>query len=88
MGPAERAAVVSVARPAARAPVPRIVAPSVKVTVPVGVPPLDVTVAVNVTDWPAADGFASEVSVMMVGAASTRWASGLLVLPVEVVSPL
>jgi len=33
------------------------VAPSMNVTVPVGVPAPDVTVAVNVTDWPNTDGF-------------------------------
>jgi hypothetical protein len=42
-------------------PVPSVVAPSLKVTVPVGVGPEPVTVAVNVTDWPNAEGLAEEV---------------------------
>lgn len=40
---------------ALRVAVPKVVLPSSNVTVPVGVPPLaPITVAVNVTDWPAA----------------------------------
>ena len=41
--------VVKVALPLLSVPVPRVVDPSLKVTVPVGVPPLEVTVAVKVT---------------------------------------
>ncbi len=45
-----RPAVESVAVPALRVPAPRVVPPpSVKKTLPVGVPAVDVTVAVNVT---------------------------------------
>ncbi len=36
-----------------------------KVTVPVGVPPLDVTVAVKVTDCPKLDGFGNELTVVV-----------------------
>lgn len=39
----------NVALPPLSVPVPRVVELSLKVTVPVGVPPPDVTVAVNVT---------------------------------------
>lgn len=42
--------VLKVATPLLRVPVPSVVTPSRKVTVPVGVPPVPVTVAVNVTD--------------------------------------
>jgi len=43
------------------------VAPSRKVTVPVGVPgEADETVAVKVTFWPEDDGFAEEVSAVLV----------------------
>ena len=51
-----------------RVPVPNVVPPSIKVTVPVGVLPVPVTVAVNVTDWPAVEGFREEVRVVVVGA--------------------
>ena len=47
--PAARSTVVNVAVPALSVPVPMAAAPSKKVTVPVGVPPIPVTVAVNVT---------------------------------------
>ena len=46
--------------------VPRVVVPSLNVTVPVGVPPLEVTVAVNVTDWLKTDGLADELTVVVV----------------------
>ena len=63
-------------------------APSVKVTVPVGVPAPEVTVAVNVTDCPAVDGFTLEPSAVLVGApVVTVWVSGPLVLPVKFASP-
>lgn len=48
-------------------PVPIAVVPSLKVTIPVGVPPLPVTIAVNVTDWPNIEGLADEVTVADVG---------------------
>ena len=41
--------------------VPRTVPPSLKVTDPVGMPPVPVTAAVNVTAAPAADGLAEDV---------------------------
>ncbi len=44
----------------------RTVAPSEKVTVPAGVPPLEVTVAVKVTDWPEFEGFGVEVTLVEV----------------------
>ena len=58
-----------------RLPVPSVVEPSLKVTVPVGVPapPLDVTVAVNVTNWPNAAGFCEDVSVMLLPLWLTPW---------------
>ena len=55
------------------APQPMIVTPpSLKLTVPVGVPNTpDVTVAVYVTDWPVTDGFADDVTVVVVVATVT-----------------
>ena len=50
-------------------PVPRIVDPSSNVTVPVGVPEPGasaVIVAVNVTDWPNAEGLAEETTADVV----------------------
>lgn len=44
----------------------RVVAPSANVTEPDGVPPLEVTVAVKVTDTPEFDGFGVEVTVVEV----------------------
>ena len=48
--------------------VPSVLPPSAKVTVPVGgvVPDTGATVAVNVTDWPALDGFCEDVSMVVV----------------------
>ena len=44
----------------------RTVEPSANVTEPGGVPPVDVTVAVKVTDWPEFDGFGVEATVVEV----------------------
>jgi len=65
-------------------PVPSVVLPSVNVTVPVAV--AGVTVAVNVTGEPYADGFADEVSVTVVLARmiTFREAEPLTVPPVAV----
>ena len=42
--------------------------PAEKATVPVGVPPLPLTVALNVTRLPATAGFAEELTTAVVGA--------------------
>ena len=64
----ESAAVANVATPDPfSVPVPRVVAPSLNVAVPVGVPPVPVTVAVNVTDCPKTEGFCEDVSVVVLG---------------------
>jgi hypothetical protein len=68
--PAVRLTVVKVATPEPfKVPVPIVVAPSLNVTVPVGVgapTTVPATVAVNVTGPPTVDGFALEVSVVVV----------------------
>jgi len=56
--------VLYVALPLLIVAVPSVVLPSVNVTVPVAV--VGVTVAVNVTEAPNADGFADEASVTVV----------------------
>ena len=52
--------VANVATPPDKVAVPITVPASLKVTVPVGVPPVPVTVAVNVTGCPNALGFCDE----------------------------
>jgi len=42
------------------------VGPSVKVTVPIGTPPLEVVVEVNVTDWLNVEGLGEEVALVAV----------------------
>jgi hypothetical protein len=44
----------------------RTVEPWANVTVPDGVPPVEVTVAVKVTDWPELDGFSDDATVVEV----------------------
>lgn len=70
--PAVSVEVVNVACPTLRVPVPMLVAPSKNVAVPVGVPAVAETVAVNVTDCPALDGFKDEVNAVDVGAPVAR----------------
>ena len=64
-------------------PVPSVVEPCMKFTVPLGVPePGDVTltVAVNVTGWPAVPGFDEEVTIVVVLALLTVWLKEPLLL--------
>lgn len=49
---------------------------------------LEDTLAVNVTLWPATDGFRFDAKVVVVATALTFWFSGLEVLPVKFESPL
>ncbi len=57
-------------------PWPILVVPSEKVTVPVGVPePLPVTVAVNVTAWPKAEGLTEAATTVPVLPLPTPWVS-------------
>jgi hypothetical protein len=58
--------VVNVACPALNVPVPSVVLASLNVTVPAGVPPGLVTVAVNVTGWPANDGLRLDTTAVVV----------------------
>jgi len=67
----ERVAVTKVACPAASARVPRTFAPSMKVTLPIGVPWVEVTVAVNVTVSPKTVGVLEVVTVAFVLAGVT-----------------
>src|SRR5205807_3291232 len=87
-GPAVSAAVANVAWPELSVPVPSVVVPSLKVTVPVGVPPLPVTVAVNVTGWPAAEGLTLEVSVAVDATSVTVWVNAADALAANAASPL
>src|SRR5947208_3363521 len=65
------------------APVPSEFAPSLNVTLPVGVPPPELTTAVNVTGCPYVEGFASDVRLAVVLAAFTVCASAAEVLPAK-----
>ena len=71
------------------APVPKAVEPLKNITVPVGVPPaVLVTVAVNVTDWPATSGLSDETSAVALGLPLTTCLSaGDDVLPLKFASP-
>src|SRR5271165_1702954 len=67
--------VVNVAFPALNGEVPNVVDPSKKITLPVGVPPAEVTVAVNVTGCGAIDGFGEAVSLVPVADGPQFWAA-------------
>ena len=59
---------------------------SLNVTVPVGVPApgaTAATVAVNVIDWPKTDGWADDVTAVVVNAWFTAWVTAGEVLPVK-----
>jgi hypothetical protein len=75
--PAASDAVVIVAIPPASAPVPKVAAPFLNVTISPfgGTPPLELTVAVNVTLCPLAIGFAEDVTTVVVAAFATTCAS-------------
>jgi hypothetical protein len=77
--------VLYVALPLLIVAVPSVLLPSVNVTVPVAV--VGVTVAVNVTDEPYADGFADEARVTVVVVLFTVWVRVVDVLPLSFVSP-
>ena len=69
----------------------RRVVPSMKLTVPSGVtppPPEMVTVAVKVTFWPTAEGFAVEVKLVEVPSRTVWTSAGAEVLVKCMVSPL
>ena len=80
----------NVAIPPDRVPVPSGAEPSLNVTVPVGVPAageVGDTVAVNVTDWPASNGFADDDTDVDVLPWLTVCESADEVLPAKLVSP-
>lgn len=67
---------------------PKTVVPSWNATVPVGVPPLAPrTVAVNVTDWPGAAGFADEDTEVVVPTNCTASLNEADELPLSVPLP-
>src|SRR5579859_505169 len=73
MVPVRSVEVVSLATPPVRLTVPSVVPFPLKVTEPVGVPPEDWIVAVNVTACPATEGLNDVVTVVVVEALLTRW---------------
>ena len=71
---------------------PRVLLPLRKTTVPVGTPPLPLTVALNVTEFPAGAGFCDELIVVVLeltaGTALVMiWDSTVEVLPAKVLLP-
>jgi hypothetical protein len=82
-------AVVNAACPAEFSVTVAIIVPlSLNVTVPVGTPAEEVTVAVNVTDCPEADGLTDELSAVVLDAPPTVCASAAEVLWANVSDPL
>src|ERR1700683_5103532 len=68
--------------------VPSAAAPSLNVTDPVAIPEVNgVTVAVNVTVCPGADGFTEETSAVDVPACVTLWISGAVMCGLNLPSP-
>ena len=65
--PAAKVEVLKAATPFVRATVPSTFVPFLKVTFPVGTPFEELTVAVNVMDWPNVEGFKLETSAVVVG---------------------
>lgn len=80
--------VVIFALPPLRGTVPRVVDAAVNVTVPTIAAVGDVTVAVNVTDWPCKDGFSEDLIAVLVDALLTVWLRGVDVLLADVAHPL
>jgi hypothetical protein len=81
----ESVEVLNVAFPLLSVPVPSVVVPSLNVTVPVAA--VGDKVAVNVTEVWYVDGFSDDVSVVVVLALFTVWASVDEVLVLSFVSP-
>ncbi len=69
--PTLKPVVVYEATPPESVPGPKVAGPSLKVTVPVGVPPDDDTVAVNVTDCPTVLGLAEDETLVVLPALLT-----------------
>jgi len=88
VAPAGRVETVNFAFPPARLTVPKVPDAIVNVTVPTGTVVGDVTVAVNFTFCPKADGFGEEVNVVVVDAIFTIWVSTEDVLLLFTPSPL
>jgi hypothetical protein len=78
---------VKAAFPELSVPVPSVVVPFLNVTDPVGVPPVEVTVAVKVTVAPNVDGFRDEASDVELAACFTVCVSAGEALPPKFVSP-
>ena len=68
--------------------VDKVVEPSRNCTVPVATAPLPVTLAVNVTDCPAAEGFTDDVSAVVLAALLTVCVRVADVLPSQFTPPL
>jgi hypothetical protein len=86
--PADTLVVLNAATPLLSAFDPSVTVPSLNVTPPVGVPAVEVTLTVNVTDCPYVDGFSDEIiAEVVVAALFTVCVRIGDVLPVKFVSP-
>lgn len=86
--PADTVVVVSFATLLDNPTDPSVVVPSLNVTLPIGVPEVEVTVTINVTDCPYVDGFSDEViAEVVVIALLTLCVNTGDVLPVKFASP-
>ena len=87
LAPAGNVVTASFAEPLIRFSVPSVLVPAVNVTDPVANVVVDLTVAVNVTDSPAADGFTDENTWVVVAAWFTVWFKVADVLFADELSP-
>ena len=86
--PAGSAVVVKIATPPPfTAALPRVVPESENVTLPPGTPAEEVTVAVNVTDWPNVEGLGEDESPVVVLAWPTVWRMNPEVLVPKLLAP-
>jgi hypothetical protein len=88
LAPAGSVVTSSLAEPLTSVAVPRFVGPEVNVTDPVANAVADLTIAINVTDSPTADGFTEEKICVVVVARFTVWFKAADVLFASDASPL
>jgi hypothetical protein len=88
LDPVFRIDIEYVATPPVSVTVASLVVPFINVTVPVGVPAAELTIALNVTVWPKADGFWNVWSISTGGALFTTSFSAAELLLLKPASPL
>lgn len=86
--PADNVEMLNAAVPLISAVDPNAFVPSIKMTVPLGIRPLPVTFAVNVTNWPTCDGLSLDVTLVLLTGKLTFCVKTEEALPVKLPSPL